>query len=84
MKCEIVVFVGISIYILISGISVVSHILSTGFPQVFHNKCEKCEARNYLLMHVLGIFLLVFHKNVHSHFTFSRYYDINIGNSNCR
>ena len=68
----------------ISGISVVFHILSTGFPQDFHSKCEKCEDRKYLLMHVLGILLLVFHKNVHSHFTFFRDYDINIGNSNCR
>ena len=65
----------------ISGIFVVFHILSTGFPQVFHSKCE---VSKYLLMHVLGIFLLVFHKNVHSHFIFSRDYDINIGNSNCR
>jgi hypothetical protein len=81
LKCEVVVFVGNPF---ISRIPVVFHILSTRFPQVFHNKCEKCEMRKYLLMHVLDILSLVFHKNVHSHFTFSRYYDINIGNSNCR
>lgn len=68
-------------YPFISGIPVIFHILSTGFPRVFHNEYE---VKKYLLMHVLGIFLLVFHKNVRSHFTFSRYYDINIGNSNCR
>ena len=72
------------VYPFISGIFVVFHILPTGFPRVFHNERGKCEVRNCLLMHVLGILLLVFHKNVHSHFTFFYDYDINIGNSNCR
>ena len=78
LKSEVVVFVGNPF---ISGIPVVFHISSTGFPHVFHRTCE---ALKCLLIHVFGIFLLVFHKNVHSHFIFSRYYDINIGNSNCR
>jgi hypothetical protein len=69
------------VYPFISGVPVVFHISSTGFPQVFHNKCGM---RKYLLMHVLGIFLSIFHKNVHSHLTFFKKSDINNGNSNCR